>query len=99
MVKKVEHHVSIRLECKDRTRLLQATQLTLTHFRSHLVCMAVEEGTLVAWLTPLDESLFAPREGLRFIAETVRQCFPYDYAEVIYRKYRKQLPTQTTQTT
>ena len=84
----VEHHVSIRLECKDRTRLLEATQLTLTHFRSHLVCMAVEKGILVVWLTPLDESLFTPREGLQFIAETVRQCFPYDYAEVIFRNCR-----------
>ena len=91
MAKQVEHHVSIRLECKDRTRLLEATQLTLTHFRSHLVCMAVERDILVVWLTPLDESLFTPREGLQFVAETVRQCFPYDYAEVIYRKYKRQL--------
>jgi len=88
MPKKVEHHVSIRLECKDRTRLLQATQLVLTHFRSHLVSMAVEEGMLVVWLTPLDETLFTPREGLQFIAETVRLSFPYDYAEIIFRNCR-----------
>jgi len=86
---KTSHHISIRLECKDRPGLLRAAQAVLTHFGSHLESMAFEEHVLVAWLTPLDTKLFKPHEGFMFVVETVRLCFPYDYVEIIYRNYKR----------
>ena len=88
---KTSHHISIRLENKDRPGLLRAAQAVLTHFGSHLVSMAFEDHILVAWLTPLDGALFKPREGFMFVAETVRLCFPYDYVEVLYRNYKRRI--------
>ena len=68
----------------DPLEWLHATELVVHHFGSHLIDLHAEQHSLLAYLSPLDPRLFAPAEGLRFVALTVKKCIPFSHAEVRY---------------